>query len=349
MAHTADDHAARVARAGRRTHHRIVALSLKTTLAAGIAWQLGVMLPSYLPTYSFYAPLGAVTVMYSALYDSAVEGLRAIGAVALGVLVSLLLHLAHGPNAVTVALAVGIGMVLGNIRVLGSQGSWVPLAALFVFTAGRADPPQYIAGYLSQLTLGAVVGFVVNSVVFPPLALHEVERATRAVRRDIVSVLGALVRMLEADDDAVEERSEDVARTLVGLPDTRQRLRTATSQAERARHGNPRRKRWSGSHADLLALAAASGRAASVVEDLAREMYEEREVLSRSERARLAAAITSLRDVMAQSRDGVADGDMVRRTDELLDDVVLDGSPFVIQRATGALRRSLRILTNLEQ
>lgn len=56
MSDRINERASGVARAGRRAHHRLVGLTLKTALAAGVAWQLGVILPSYLPAYSFYAP-----------------------------------------------------------------------------------------------------------------------------------------------------------------------------------------------------------------------------------------------------------------------------------------------------
>lgn len=346
MAGNASDPASSVARARRPTHHRVVGATLKTAVAAGIAWQLGVMLPSYLPSYAYYAPLGALTVMYSALYDSAVEGLRAVSAVTLGVLVSVLLQLVVHPDAISVGIALGIGTVLGNLRQLGDQGSWVPIAALIVFTAGRANTFEYVAGYLAQLSLGALVGLIVNSVLFPPLALHEVERATRALRRDIVRVLDALVDLLDAGKDSVEDRAVDVRMSVRTLPDTRQRLRRATSQARRARQGNPRRRRWRVAHADVLALAAVSEQAASLVEDLAREMLEERAPLSESESSQLSAATASLRDVFAGSRDGVPDPDQVQRTYELLDEAVPDRAPFVVHRVTAGLRRCLRIVTS---
>ncbi|HWC21770.1 MAG TPA: hypothetical protein VG502_05680 [Flexivirga sp.] len=303
------------------------------------------MLPAYLPTYAYYAPLGALTVMYSALYDSAVEGLRALAAVTVGVSLSVALHFAAGPNAITVAIALGVGTVLGNARNFGAQGSWVPIAALFVFTAGGPDTLEYVVGYLSQMLLGAVVGMVINLVVFPPLALHEVERATRAVRRDIVRVLGALVDLIDADEDSIEDRAAGVRAALESLPDTRQRLRQATSQAERAQQGNPRRTRWQDSHSDVLALAGSSESAASVVEDMAREMLEDRTALHRSDSSRLSAATGALRDVIVQSREGVPPADLVRRTNDLLDEAVPDGAPFVVPRARRALRRCLRIAT----
>lgn len=234
---------------------------------------------------------------------------------------------------------------MGNLRRLGDQGTWAPIAALFVFTAGRANTLQYVVGYLSQLALGAMVGLIVNSVVFPPLALHEVERSTRAVRRDIIGVLDTVVELLQADEGSTDERAAEVRTALGTLPDTRQRLGRATAQAQRAQHGNARRKRWQGSHADVLALAAASESAVSVVEDLAREMLEDRAPLRRPETSAVASAARSLRDVLAQSREGVPDQDLVRRTEDLLDDAAIEGAPFVVQRAVAGLRRCMRIAT----
>jgi len=349
MADTAREPGSSVARAGRRTHHRLVGVTFKTAVAAGISWQVATALPAFLPHYAFYAPLGALTVMYSALYDSAVEGLRALSAVTIGVLISVLLHLAVAPSAVTVAVALGLGTVLGNLRKLGGQGSWVPVAALFVFTAGRADTVEYVAGYLCQLSVGAVIGLPVNSVVFPPLALHEVERATRSVRRQIVGVLAAMVDLIEADEQTGDERARQVREALTTLPDTRQRLRESARQARRAQQGNVRQRRWRTDRAHVLALADVSDRAASLVEDLAQEVLEERAVLQRTESERLSAATSALRDVIAQSRDGVPDSELVQRAHDRLDDAAAARSPFVVQRAIAGLRRCLRIATSWTQ
>lgn len=346
MPEPASGPASSVARAARPTHHRLVGVTFKTAVAAGVSWQAGTVLPAFLPHYAFYAPLGALTVMYSALYDSAIEGLRAVAAVTLGVLVSVALHIAVAPNAATVAITLGIGTLLGNLRRLGGQGSWVPIAALFVFTAGRANTLEYVAGYLCQLSVGALIGLIVNSVVFPPLALHEVERATRAVRREIVKVLGTLVELIDSDDEASDEGARKVPDALRNLPDVRQRLRASTQQARRAQLGNARRRRWRTDRAHVLALADVSDRAASVVEDLAHEVLEERAVLGRSDTARLCAAALSLRDAIAQSRGGVPDPDLVRRTHELLDEAGTNQSPFVVQRTIAGLRRCLRITTS---
>lgn len=324
----------------------MVGVTLKTALAAGIAWQLATMLPGFLPQYAYYAPLGALTVMYSALYDSLVEGLRAVCAVSLGVLVSVLLHLIAAPDALTVAVALGVGMVLGSLRQFGDQGSWVPIAALFVFTAGSTNTPHYVAGYVSQLTLGAVVGLVINTAFFAPLGLHEVERATRAVRRQIVRVLTVLVDLVDADEESIDARAQDVEAALADLPETRQRLRIARAQARRAQHGNPRRRRWRREHSDVLALATFTDRAASLLEDLALEMLEERTPLRRADSARLAQATAALRDVIAQSRHGIPDEELVHRTGELLEDAVPENAPFVMQRTADGLRRCLRIATS---
>ncbi|NNG41046.1 hypothetical protein HJ588_17445 [Flexivirga sp. ID2601S] len=342
MSESTDVRAAKVARVGRIAHHRLVGMSLKTALAAGIAWQLGMILPAYLPQYAFYAPLGALTVMYSSLYDSAVEGLRVLAAVATGVLVSLTLQLVAGPNALSVAVALGVGVLLGNLRKLADQGSWVPLAALFVFTAGQTHTTEYVVGYMSQLLLGAGVGLVVNSVVFPPLALHETERAGRAVRRDIVRVLSALSGLLEADHATADERADDLSSAAASLPESRQRLRTAMSQARRAGHGNPRRQRWQGSRSEVLALAGATERCAGMTEDLARETLEEVPALRRAMVPTLAQAVTSLRDLIVRSPAGVPSDAEVRRTDEAIDRAASRARSFPEQRTVAGLRRCLR-------
>ena len=48
-------------------------LVLKASLAAALAWQIGSAVPGSLSEYAYYAPLGAISVIYPAVTDSVRE------------------------------------------------------------------------------------------------------------------------------------------------------------------------------------------------------------------------------------------------------------------------------------
>lgn len=331
-----------IARVGRAVHRRSLGLAAKAAIAAGIAWALGLKLPGSLGHYSYYAPLGALSVMYAGITDSLREALRATVAVALGVLVSVLLHAIAGPNAITVGLAIGVGILIGNLRVLGEQGSWVPLAALFVFTVPDTDLHDFAGAYLLQLVVGMAVGLVVNFVLFPSLALHDVQRRASDVRGALVDALRALAEALrEPRGTAQEERL--VRSALEELPDRAAALREMTARSQRAATANPRRRRWRTERADVLAYGESAQGAATLVEDLARELLAAPgPVLDADRRAALADAADAVAATLEESRHGVTSAESVERAERRLRRIT-DDDPYLAVRFAHALRRCLHL------
>lgn len=330
-----------IALVGRPAHHRLAGLAAKSAIAAALAWKVGLMLPGGIAEYSYYAPLGALTVMYAGISDSVGEAARAAVAVSLGVLVALVLHAVAGPNAITVGLAIGVGILIGNVRVLGEQGSWVPLAALFVFTVHKADIHDYASAYVLQLVVGMIIGLVVNFALFPSLALHEVQRRASEVRVALIEALAALAEVLRHPGE--QEHADRLGRTaLDDLPERASLLREMTERSHRAVKANPRRNRWRSVRSDVLAYGESAQGAATLVEDLSRELLEPGDVgLNDRARSALAEAVDAVRATIEESRYGVTSPDLVADARERLDRVAPQGSPYFGLRAAHALRRCL--------
>lgn len=249
----------------RLPHWRVVIIAVKAALASGLAYYLGSLLPEPLDGYSYYAALGAFTVVGLVLVDSVKESLQVVGAVALGVTIAVAAQALTFANPVTIALTIGVGVLLGAARVFGVQRTWAPLAALFVLATGGADPEPMALGYVVQIPLGVLVGVVVNVLVFTPLGDDDLEPAAAAVQQRLAVQMRSYAEILRdqsgdvfregtatqgqigGTEEEIPEETEEAARrgevvhgNIVDLEQEQARLRAAIIQARRAMRGNPR-------------------------------------------------------------------------------------------------------------
>lgn len=311
-------------------HHPTTALAAKSAAAAGLAFWLGGLVPGDVDEYRYYAALGAYTVMYPSVSDSLTQAARAVVAVILGALLAMGLQLAAWTNPITVGLAIGLGVLLGAWRWLRDQTSWVPLVALFVLAVGGAEPEGYVAGYVLQILLGALVGTVVNFVAFTPLPVHELQSSTTALRRDLSAQLQAVADALAEEGEREEgDHADDV---LAGLPDVspaRERVRVAIAQARSARKGNPRAAGSAHIHRALFDLGEALQRCSTSVESMAVVILDPRATpLSPLLRQRTVALLGSLSTLFDDLEGDVPHERQVeltrQRVDELIEGVESD-------------------------
>lgn len=120
-----------------------VLLAAKTAFAASIAWYIAPYLPFTDAQYSYYAPLGAVISMYPTIMRSLRTGLQALLALAVGAALAFAVIWMPIPHVASVAIVVGIGVLIAGWRVLGDSRNWVPIAALFVLLIGGVDADRY--------------------------------------------------------------------------------------------------------------------------------------------------------------------------------------------------------------
>lgn len=220
-------------------HPRLV-IALKTAVAAGLAWAVVSQLGGWAADYPYYAPLGAVVTVTNTVARSAREAMGALGAILMGVSLALGAQLAELPVLLSLAVVVGIGTLLGGLPWLGSMGSWVPVAALFVLLVGRNDPMHYSAAYLGLTALGAAVGVAVN-LAMPPLPLARAGRAEQRLRSLLAGQLELLADGLLCDD--VLSRDEWARRRHDLAPGIRQ-LEEVMSELRDARRANWRLSQW---------------------------------------------------------------------------------------------------------
>lgn len=218
-----------------RTQPRVL-LALKTAFAASVAWLLAPLIPLADAEYSYYAPLGAVISMYPTLVRSVRTGAQALAGLAVGAAVAFAALALGGPSVVSVALVVGVGVLLAGIRVLGAGRDWVPITGLFVLLVGGIDADEYSVNYLAHMVLGVIVGVIVNVSIVPPLYLQTAEARLNRLR-DLVAErmrdLAEWVREHPGDD-------HDWSEPMADLEETARSVREEVREADESRRGNPR-------------------------------------------------------------------------------------------------------------
>lgn len=222
-----------------RAHPRLL-LALRTALAAGIAWLLVQPMGSVADDYPYYAPLGAVVAMSTAVLASLRAAVEAVAAIALGAAVALGVDQLPVPAAAGLPLTVAVGVLLAGLRWFHTMGSWVPVAALFVLIVGGTRPESYVLAYAGLTALGAAVAIAVNFAL-PQLPLMPAALAQARLREEVANQLDALVEGLTAD--AVLD-AHDWAGLCRALQPQARHAQELVDEAMRARRGNWRAGRW---------------------------------------------------------------------------------------------------------
>lgn len=241
--------------------------AVRAALAAGLAWQVARLLPDALSEYAYYAPLGAVIAVSPTVADSASAAWRSILAILIGFALAVTVYevTRAAPNALTIALIVALAIVVEQWRYLREQASWVSFAAVLMITVGTADPADYALRYAGLTLLGAVIGVLVTTVLFPPLQLTTAVQRVDAARALIAEHLETMATALRSgrvpDTDEWDDRGHQLDRAL-------ERMRQAELVVERARRANPRARKWQGTAASIREQSRALDRVAVLIDDL---------------------------------------------------------------------------------
>ena len=241
--------------------------TVRAALAAGLSWQVALLLPPALAEYAYYAPLGAVIAVSPTVADSASAAWRSLLAILTGFALAVVVYelTRTAPNAVTIALIVALAVVVEQAKLWREQAGWVSFAAVLMLTVGTADPTDYAVRYAGLTFLGAAIGVLVTTVLFPPLQLTSaVQRiaTTRALLAEHLETIAAALRSGQVpDSDEWSARGDALDRAL-------EQMRAAELVVERARRANPRARRWQGSATSIREQSRALDRVAVLIDDL---------------------------------------------------------------------------------
>lgn len=214
-------------------------LAAKAAVAAGASFAIAPLMPGAASHYAYYAPLGALVAMYHNVAGSVRQGLQALAGLAVGIGLAFLLVSVAEPSPLTVALFMGIGVLLGGMPGIGSGSDWIPTAALLVLLVGGRNAEDFSYGYLVQMAAGVVVGIAVNFLIFPPLHFN-------AAASSLADLRQALGKQLTDMGTALKERwppeHEEWSRRSDELAEAAKSVRHLVKEADASRRANPRRK-----------------------------------------------------------------------------------------------------------
>jgi xanthosine utilization system XapX-like protein len=177
--------------------------------------------------------------MYENVSGSMRQGVQTLVGLAIGIGLAFVLFSLGEPTPVTVAIVMGLGVILAGLPRIGSGSDWIPTAALLVLLVGGHDPDRFSFGYLVQMGAGVTVGIVVNLLVFPPLHF-------KAAALSIAELRLALSRQLADMATALKENwppeHEDWSSRADALAASARSVRLAVEKADASRRANPRRR-----------------------------------------------------------------------------------------------------------
>jgi len=167
---------------------------LKSAVATIAAWLLaGALFPETLPVFAAIAALLVVQPSLNQSLSKAVE--RTVGVVA-GVIIASLLALAFGQATWVVLAAILAALILAwLLRMTTGTSNQVAISAMLVLALGAATP-QYAIDRVLETIIGAVIGFVVNLLLVPPVTLAPAHRAIDALGEEIANSLERLAGAL---------------------------------------------------------------------------------------------------------------------------------------------------------
>ncbi|MGY2083302.1 FUSC family protein [Blastococcus sp. SYSU DS0539] len=283
-------------------HRPAAQRGVRAAVAAGLAWQVAVLLPPLLSEYAYYAPLGAVLAVHPTIADSASAAWRSVLAILMGFALAYAVYelTPSVPDALTISLIVALAIGVEQWRrLLRDQASWVSFAAVLMITVGAGQPGPYVLRYAGLTLLGAAIGVLVTAVLFPPLQLTQaVDRitGTRTLLAEHLQDMAGTLRDGQVPDPARwTERNRRLDRSL-------DRMRAAETQVERARLANPRARRWKGRAESIREESRAVDRVAVLVDDLTSLVVE-----FHPHRRGIDHADAGTGWVLAEALDGLAD------------------------------------------
>jgi hypothetical protein len=330
-------------------------LALKTAIAAGLAWPVAQLLPGTVDEYSYYAPLGALISMMPTLMGSLRASLQTVLGLAIGIALAWAVIQSPLPNAASVPLAVGIGVLLGGLRGLGAGRDYVPIAALFVLVIGGAHADDYSFGYVVQTGVGMAIGILVNLLIVPPLRLRESANEIIRLRRNIADNLDDMANAL------VESWPPEHQDWLDGVKSLEGSIRAAEPVVEEARESrriNPR-ARWheydlQEDYDDLAALGVLGRHARELSETMSAAIWSDPVPVGLPEGLRepLSRALARTADLVRAWDERVGAVEALQRAEEAVEALnqlehelpPADASHAVLATTTFTLRRMLAVI-----
>ena len=181
----------------------------KTALAAALAWVIAHT--AFDVAQPFLAPWAALLTVHATVFGSLRSGVQQVVATVVGVLVAFAAGHFLGVSALSLGIAVLVGLAAGSVRGLRSESTTAAATAIVVLTTGYADDGGMLAARLLDVGIGVAVGLLVNLLVWPPLrdrvAAHQIDVIDDRIGDLLCEIAGGL-RAGRPETDEWIERTE---------------------------------------------------------------------------------------------------------------------------------------------
>src|SRR3954466_13409276 len=175
---------------------------VKTVLAAVVAWVLAVHVFDI--EQAFLAPWAALLTVHATVFRTLRRGVQQVGATVLGVLLAFGAGALFGVSALSLGLAIFLGLLAGSVRGLRAETTTAAATALVVLLTGYSDDSGMLVARLLDTGIGITVGLLINLIVWPPLrdrsAAHQVGAIDDRVGDLLTEIAAALARGCDADE-----------------------------------------------------------------------------------------------------------------------------------------------------
>jgi uncharacterized membrane protein YccC len=212
---------------------------VKSAVATIAAWLLaGWLVQGPPPVFAAIAALLVVQPSVTQSITKAVE--RSVGVV-VGVLIASGLGILFGPQTWVVLLATAVALLAAwALKMTPGTANQVGISAVLVLALGTATPGYAVDRVLETL-IGALLGFVVNIAVVPPVVVGPAREKTDALGREIAAALDRLAEALTVPQSRAQVETLLLEARL--LRPMRDAAETAIADAAESLTFNPRSRR----------------------------------------------------------------------------------------------------------
>jgi hypothetical protein len=171
--------------------------AVKAALAAVLAWLAAAYL--FRLPQPFLAPWAAVFIVEATVYRSLRTAGQQVAAVLVAVLLAAAIDWLVPWQLLGVALAVLVGLLIGQWRRFGDSGPWIGITALLLITWGTAGEGGLLVDRLVETVLGVTIGIAVNGLLLPPVYAGHARETTRELASDMASLLAEMAETFRGD------------------------------------------------------------------------------------------------------------------------------------------------------
>jgi hypothetical protein len=170
---------------------------LKTALAAVVAWLLSADV--FHVSQPFLAPWAALLTVHATIFGTLRRGATQAAATVVGVLCAFGAGHLFGVNALSIGVAVLLGLIAGSLRGLRAEATTAAATAIVVLTTGYSDNGMMLGARLLDTGMGIAVGLLVNLLVWPPLRDRGAAQQINLIAHSAGSLLADIAAQLEEE------------------------------------------------------------------------------------------------------------------------------------------------------